>query len=74
VLRWYQRDQNDTSAVTRVLWGTRQHTAIEQAAGRRATSDDWPGELDEALHAFTTMAWPRTLLARPAGRERTPGE
>ena len=74
VLRWYERDQRDAPAVTRVLWGSRQHSAIEQATGSRATSDDWPGAMAEALRAFTTMAWPRTLLGGPAGRERTRDE
>jgi hypothetical protein len=69
VLRWYQRDQRDTAAITSVLWGSRQHTAIEQGAGSRAISDDWPAQMAEALRAFTTVAWPRVLLARSAGRK-----
>jgi hypothetical protein len=79
VLRWYQRDQRDTDAVTAVLWGSRQHTAIEQAAGTRASSDDWPGQLTDALGAFTPITWPHKLLARypdsaPVGRKNTSDE
>jgi uncharacterized protein len=72
VLRWYQRDQRDTVAA--VLWGSRPHTAIEQAVGTPAGSDDWPGEMAEALRAFTTMTWPRTLLARSPARKHTRDE
>jgi hypothetical protein len=67
VLRWYERDQRDTGAVSAVVWGSRQHTAIEQAAGTRASSDGWPGQLTEALGAFTPIAWPCKLLARYPG-------
>jgi hypothetical protein len=79
VLRWYERDQRDTDAVTAVLWGSRQHTAIEQAVGTRAGKDDWTGQLAEALGAFTRTAWPRKLLTRstahtPAGRRNTDHE
>jgi hypothetical protein len=45
-----------------VIWGTRQHTAIEQAVGRRASADDWEQQLTDALGAFRDLRWPRTYL------------
>jgi uncharacterized protein len=68
VTRWYLRDQRDNQAITAVLWGTRPRSAIEQAVGAQAGSDEWPAQLAEALEAFTRLAWPRNLLRRP----RTP--
>jgi uncharacterized protein len=65
VTRWYLRDQRDRQAVTAVLWGTRPRSAIEQAVGARAGSDDWAAQLAEALGAFTRLQWPRNLLRRP---------
>jgi hypothetical protein len=65
VTRWYLRDQRDTKAITVVLWGTRPRSAIEQAVGAQAGSDDWPAQLAEALEAFTRLAWPRNLLRSP---------
>jgi hypothetical protein len=65
VTRWYLRDQRDHQATAAVLWGTRPRSAIEQAVGARAGSDDWPAQLAEALGAFTRLAWPRNLLRRP---------
>jgi hypothetical protein len=65
VTRWYLRDQRDTQAIAAVLWGTRPRSAIEQAVGARAGSDDWAAQLAEALGAFTRLAWPRNLLRRP---------
>jgi hypothetical protein len=70
VLRWYERDQNGAEAVAMVLWGTRQHTLIEQAVGSRVGNDDWSSHLGEMLRAFTKAGWPRKLLTRPpAGRK-----
>ena len=65
VRRWHARDQRDPAQVAAVAWGTRQHTAIEQAVGTRATADDWEQHLTDALSAFRALRWPRTYL-RPA--------
>jgi uncharacterized protein len=72
VTRWYTRDQRDTRAVKTVIWGTRQHPAIEQAVGARAGNDDWLARLGEALTAFARLPWPRKLLVRP-GASRPAG-
>ncbi len=70
VSRWYARDQRDNQAITTIIWGIRPHTAIEQAVGTRASSDDWPAQLTEALGAFTRLTWPRNLLRRTTGTTR----
>jgi hypothetical protein len=62
---WYLRDQNNTRAVTGVIWGTRPHPAIEQAIGARATGSDWTPCLTTALAVFTPLTWPAALLQRP---------
>jgi hypothetical protein len=66
VTRWYLRDQRDSQAITTSLWGSRPRSAIEQAVGTPAGSDDWPAQLAEVLEAFTRLAWPRNLLRRKA--------
>ena len=66
VTRWYLRDQRDGQAVAVTLWGSRPRTAIEQAVGAHAGSDDWPAQFAEALGAFTRLQWPRNLLRRPS--------
>ena len=75
VRRWHHRDQRDPATVAAVIWGTRQHTAIEQAVGTRASADDWDQQLTDALGAFRDLRWPRTYL-RPtppdAGRPAPP--
>jgi uncharacterized protein len=68
VTRWYLRDQRDHQAVTTTLWGTRPRSAIEQAIGTPAASDDWPAHLTEALDAFTKLSWPRNLLCPAPSR------
>jgi hypothetical protein len=68
VTRWYLRDQRDSKAITTVLWGSRPRSAIEQAVGAYATSEDWPSWLSEALDAFTKLSWPRNLLCRASSR------
>jgi hypothetical protein len=65
VTRRYLRDQRDGQAVAVTLWGSRPRSAIEQAVGANAGSDDWPAHLAEALEAFTKLSWPRNLLRRP---------
>jgi uncharacterized protein len=65
VTRWYLRDQRDHQAIAAVLWGTRPRSAIEQAVGAQAGSEDWAAQLTEALEAFTRLQWPRNLLRRP---------
>jgi hypothetical protein len=67
VTRWYLRDQGDSQSVAITLWGSRPRSAIEQAIGAHAGSDDWPSHLAEALDAFTKLTWPRNLLRRPPG-------
>jgi hypothetical protein len=72
VSRWYLRDQRDSRAITTIVWGSRSHSAIEQAVGTRVGSGDWPAQLSEALGAFTRLRWPRNLLrGTPA---RAPGQ
>jgi hypothetical protein len=68
VRRWRDRDQHDPAATATVIWDTRQHTAIEQAVGTRASADDWDQQLTDALDAFRDLRWPRTYL-RPATPE-----
>jgi DNA helicase HerA-like ATPase len=70
VTRWYARDQRDTQAVTTVIWGIRPRTAIEQAAGSRAGTPDWPAQLTEMLAAFAKAPWPLALLGRSLPRSR----
>jgi len=66
----YLLDQADTRTAAKVIWGTRPHPAIEQAAGARASSDQWPARLHQILAAFATTQWPGKLLQRaPAYRE-----
>jgi hypothetical protein len=73
VTRWYLRDQRDNQAIATTLWGSRPRSAIEQAVGAHAGSDDWPAQLAEALDAFTRLQWPRNLLRRPPA-PAPPGE
>jgi uncharacterized protein len=75
VTRWYTRDQRDTQAVTAVIWGTRSHTAIEQAVGSRAGTPGWPAQLADVLTAFAKTPWPVALLRRtPPRSQATSGE
>jgi hypothetical protein len=62
VRRWHDRDCRDPATVAVVTWGTRQHTAIEQAVGTRATASDWEQQLTSALAAFRDLRWPRSYL------------
>jgi hypothetical protein len=77
VSRWYLRDQRDSNAIATAMWGARPRSAIEQAVGVHADSDDWPAQFGEALEAFTRLSWPRNLLRRPPsnfpGASREPG-
>jgi uncharacterized protein len=68
VSRWYLRDQRDGQAIATTLWGSRPRSAIEQAVGTRASSDDWPAQFAEALDAFTKLSWPRNLMGRAPSR------
>jgi uncharacterized protein len=70
VTRWYARDQRDTHAVIAVIWGTRSHTAIEQAVGSRVGAPDWPAQLTDMLTAFAKTPWPLALLRRIPSRNR----
>ena len=70
VTRWYARDQRDTQAVSTVIWGIRPHTAIEQAAGSRAGTADWPAQLTDMLTAFAKTPWPLALLRRTPPRSQ----
>jgi hypothetical protein len=65
VRRWHDRDQRDPAQLAAIAWGTRPHTAIEQAVGTRATATDWEQQLTGALAAFRDLRWPRSYL-RPA--------
>jgi uncharacterized protein len=65
VRRWHDRDQRDPALVAAVIWGIRQHTAIEQAVGTRAANDNWEHQLADTLGAFRALRWPRAYL-RPA--------
>lgn len=60
--RWHARAQRDTRAIAAVLWGTRPHTAIEQAVAARTTDDAWAEQFADALDAFTEASWPQNLL------------
>jgi DNA helicase HerA-like ATPase len=73
VHRWHVRAQRDTRTMTAALWGTRPHTAIEQAVAARATDDTWAEQFADALDAFTGANWIRNLLttALPPRREKT---
>jgi hypothetical protein len=62
VQRRYDQDQRDPAAMTALAWGTRPEPAIEQAAGARASDQDWPQQLTTALSAFTRCQWPRNYL------------
>jgi hypothetical protein len=62
VHRLNARAQRDTRAITVVVWGTRPHTAIEQAVAGKASDDTWPEQLADALDAFTEVNWTRDLL------------
>jgi uncharacterized protein len=73
VHRWHARAQRDTSAITAVVWGTRPHTAIEQAVAGQVSDDSWPDQLADALDAFTEVNWTRDLLtASTASRDKDP--
>jgi len=66
VHRWHARAQRNTSAITTIIWGTRPHTAIEQAVAGRITDETWSDQLTDALDAFTQIDWiPNLLIARP---------
>jgi uncharacterized protein len=73
VHRWHARAQRDTSAITVIMWGTRPHTAIEQAVAGRVSDDTWPDQLTDTLDAFTHVNWTRDLLtastAKGAGHD-----
>jgi hypothetical protein len=62
VRRWHHRDSRDPAQVAAITWGTRQHTAIEQAVGTRTTAADWEQQLTSALAAFRDLRWPRSYL------------
>jgi uncharacterized protein len=62
VRRWHARGQHDPAQLAAIAWGTRQHTAIEQAVGTRATTTDWDQQLTSALAAFRDLRWPRSYL------------
>jgi hypothetical protein len=63
VHRWHARAQRDTRAITATVWGTRPHTAIEQAVAGRVSDDTWPYQLADALDSFTKVSWTRNLLS-----------
>jgi hypothetical protein len=63
VHRWHARAQRDTRAITAIIWGTRPHTAIEQAVAGRVSDDSWPDQLADALDSFTKVSWTRNLLS-----------
>jgi len=69
VHRWHTRAQRDTASIRTALWGTRPHTAIEQAAGSRLTDDDWAAQLADALDALTGTSWTQNLLTAAPGPE-----
>jgi hypothetical protein len=74
VRRRLDRDLRDPETIAAVVWGARQHTAIEQAVGTRASADDWDQQLTDALGAFRDLRWPRTYLrsALPEAGEAAP--
>jgi hypothetical protein len=75
VHRWNARAQRNTSAITAVVWGTRPHTAIEQAVAGKASDDTWPEQLADALDAFTEVNWTRDLLtATTASQDHGAGQ
>jgi uncharacterized protein len=75
VHRWHIRAQRDTRAIHAAVWGTRQHTAIEQAVAARATDDSWPQQLADALEDLTQVSWtPNLITADPPGRKSTGDE
>jgi hypothetical protein len=75
VHRWHARAQRDTSAITAVVWGTRPHTAIEQAVAGQVSDDSWPDQLADALDAFTEVNWTRDLLiASTASQDNGAGQ
>jgi uncharacterized protein len=66
--RWHARAQCDNRAITAVVWGTRPHTAIEQAVAARVSDETWPERLSDALDAFTQADWTRNLLTASTAR------
>jgi len=62
---WHDADQRDHALVSKVAYGTRPPTAIEQAVGARATDHDWEQRLADQLTAFRSCRWPLDYL-RPA--------
>jgi len=68
VHRWHARAQRDTVAITVIIWGNRAHTAIEQAVAGHVTDDTWPGQLTDALDAFTQTGWTSNLLTAGPGQ------
>jgi DNA helicase HerA-like ATPase len=69
VHRWHTRAQRDTQAITAIVWGARQHTAIEQAVAGRVSDDTWPDQLADALDGFTRVSWTRNLLNASTARD-----
>jgi hypothetical protein len=67
VQRWYDTDQRDPKQVRAVGYGTRPASAIEQAAGARATDQDWEQRLADALTALLDCRWPLDYLRPAAG-------
>jgi hypothetical protein len=51
-----------SASTTTGRWGTRHHTAIEQAIGAPAGVDDWEQQPADMLGAFRALCWPRTYL------------
>ena len=62
VQRAYDADQRDRTRLHAVAYGTRPHSAIEEAAGARRGDDDWEQRLTDALSAFRDCRWPRDYL------------
>jgi hypothetical protein len=73
VTRWYLRDQRDSQVITTTVWGSRPRPAIEQAIGTQAGTDEWAGQVAEALEAFAPLSWAGHLVSRePARIPRVP--
>jgi hypothetical protein len=70
--RWYGRDQHDHHALTVIAWGTRPHSAIEQAAGTTRTDQEWNRQLGDLLDAVGAPRWPLNYLRSHANGARQP--
>jgi hypothetical protein len=68
VHHWHARAQRDTRAITAAIWGTRPHTAIEQAVAGHVTDDTWTDQFNDAIDAFTQTEWTPNLLTASTGK------